>query len=190
MSSPRFEESCGPQPSGAEARKHPAVAGRAPQAAPRKPSLVILRQSRRIYITSKKQILRRYAPQNDVRLRAGGYNIASCRCFVARLALKAQPPQPARARTQETGSCNLTTSVMLNEVKHPFSRFDKIRFFALLRMTNSKLISLRGLDFGCASVMSEQVRHNSRLAPSSLPLGKACKQSLHSLNREVVNCAF
>ncbi len=41
---------------------------------------------------------------------------------------------------------------------------------------------------GCVSVMSEQVRHNSRLAPSSLPLGKARTSSaLPSLNREVVH---
>ena len=41
---------------------------------------------------------------------------------------------------------------------------------------------------GCASVMLEQVRNDSRLAPSSLLLGKARERSLLSLNRKVVNC--
>ena len=40
---------------------------------------------------------------------------------------------------------------------------------------------------GCASVVLEQVRNDSRLAPSSLLLGKARKRSLLSLNRKVVN---
>ena len=40
---------------------------------------------------------------------------------------------------------------------------------------------------GCASVMLEQVRNDSRLAPSSLLLGKARERSLLSLNRKVVN---
>ncbi|WP_304953083.1 hypothetical protein [uncultured Alistipes sp.] len=40
---------------------------------------------------------------------------------------------------------------------------------------------------GGASVMLEQVRHDSRLAPSSLLLGKARERSLLSLNRKVVN---
>jgi hypothetical protein len=43
---------------------------------------------------------------------------------------------------------------------------------------------------GGASVMLEQVRHDSRLASSSLLLGKARKRSLLSLNRKVVNLDF
>ena len=54
-------------------------------------------------------------------------------------------------------------------------------------LLNCELIPLRGLDFGCALVMLEQVRNDSRLAPSSLLLGKARERALLSLNRKVVH---
>ena len=43
---------------------------------------------------------------------------------------------------------------------------------------------------GGASVMLEQVRNDSRLAPSSLLLGKDRERSLLSLNRKVVHLAL
>ena len=42
-------EPCGPQPWPAEARKHPAVAGRAPQAAPESKSFVILNEVKNLF---------------------------------------------------------------------------------------------------------------------------------------------
>ena len=83
-------EPCGPQPWPAQARKHPAVAGRAPQAAPESKSFVILNEVKNLFPCEPKaadglcrarrrktnevqsnicivsiQILRRSAPQND-----------------------------------------------------------------------------------------------------------------------------
>ena len=45
----RLLEPCGPQPWPAQARKHPAVAGRAPQAAPESKPIVILNEAKNLF---------------------------------------------------------------------------------------------------------------------------------------------
>ena len=138
-------EPCGPQPWPAQARKHPAIAGRAPQAASESPTDLLCHpeRKRRIYlgkVTDSSSIFR--SPQNDNAVFALNHFLSgthsSARPGRLRGSRFQREPAPG-ARSSDQKEKEPAIIVMLSEAKHLFwARLQILRRYA---PQNDKLLN-------------------------------------------------